>query len=71
MKVEYTKRATDDLRKVSADSRRAFGERVAALVEQRIREVIAHIAEHPEAAAPIMDRPGMRVIPLIVSSTIE
>jgi toxin ParE1/3/4 len=64
MKVEYTNRALTDLRKVSADSR-AFGEIVAAAVEARVREVIAHVAEHPEAAAQVAGRPGMRVIPLI------
>jgi plasmid stabilization system protein ParE len=64
MKVEYSKRATSDLRKVSEESR-AFGEMVAAAVEERIREIIAHIAEHPEAAARVMERPGMHVIPLI------
>jgi plasmid stabilization system protein ParE len=46
MRVEYSKRATDDLRKVSEESR-AFGEMVAAAVEVRIRGIIAHIAEHP------------------------
>ena len=49
MKIEYSKRATADLRKVAADSR-AFGETVAAAVEARIREVVARIAQHPEAA---------------------
>ena len=64
MRVEYSKRATDDLRKVSEESR-AFGEMVAAAVETRIRAIIAHIAEHPEAAARVAERPGMHVIPLI------
>jgi len=64
MRVEYSKRATRDLRKVSAESR-AFGDLVAAAVESRIREIVAHIAEYPEAAALVMDRPGMHVIPLI------
>lgn len=64
MRVEYSNRATDDLRKVSQESR-AFGEMVAAAVELRIREIIVHIAEHPEAAARVMERPGMYVIPLI------
>jgi plasmid stabilization system protein ParE len=48
MRVEYTKRATDDLRKVSTESR-AFGHNVAAAVEARIREIIARISERPEA----------------------
>jgi hypothetical protein len=44
MRVEYTKRATDDLRKVSKESR-AFGHSVAAAVEARIREIIVRISE--------------------------
>jgi plasmid stabilization system protein ParE len=40
MKVEYSNRATADLRKVSADSR-TFGDAVAAAVERRIREIIS------------------------------
>jgi toxin ParE1/3/4 len=64
MRVEYTKRATDDLRKVSKESR-VFGHRVAAAVEARIREIIARISERPEAAARIIERPGMYVVPLI------
>jgi len=64
MRVEYSKRASADLRKVSADSR-AFGELVAAAVELRIHEIIAYVAEHPEAPARVVERPGMRVVPLI------
>jgi toxin ParE1/3/4 len=64
MKVEYANQALIDLRKISADSR-AFGKIGAAAVEARIRAVVAHIAERPEAAAPIAERPSMRVVPLI------
>jgi toxin ParE1/3/4 len=64
MKVEYTKRAVADLRKVSADSR-VFGEAVTAAVEARIHQIIAHIAARPKAAARVVERPGMHVIPLI------
>ena len=64
MKVEYTKQALADLRKISADSRE-FGESVTVALESRIRTVVAHLAEHPKAAAPIAERPGMRVVPLI------
>jgi hypothetical protein len=39
MKVEYTKRAVADLRKVSADSQ-PFGQTVATAVDARIREVV-------------------------------
>ena len=64
MKVEFTKRAVSDLSKVSADSG-VFGEAVLLAVEARIRDVVAHIAAHPESAAPVVQRPGMRVAPLI------
>jgi plasmid stabilization system protein ParE len=50
MRVEYTKRATDDLRKVSKEIR-AFGHSVAAAVEARIREIIARISERPAATS--------------------
>jgi hypothetical protein len=45
---------------VSKESR-AFGHSVAAAVEARIREMIARISERPEAAARIIERPGMYV----------
>jgi toxin ParE1/3/4 len=65
MKVEYTARAVSDLHRVSADSRAAFGDAVATALEARIRAVISHISEHPEAAPRITERPGMRVFPLV------
>jgi len=64
MKVEYSNRATADLRKVSADSR-TFGDAVAAAVERRIREIISRLADHPEAYARVVERPGMHVVPLV------
>ena len=50
MGVEYSRRATADLRKPSADSR-VFGDAVAAAVAKRIREIVAHLADHPDAFA--------------------
>ena len=64
MKIEYSRRATADLHKVSADSR-AFGEAVAAAVEKRIQQTIASLTDHPEAYAQVVERPGMHVIPLV------
>ena len=64
MKVEYSKRATADLHKVSADSR-AFGEMVAAAVEVRIQEIIAQIREHPEGRPSAIERPGVHVAALV------
>jgi plasmid stabilization system protein ParE len=65
MKVEYTNRAVADLRKASADSKGLFGDAVAAALEQRIREVVDHIAGHPAAAPQVVERPGVRVFPLV------
>jgi toxin ParE1/3/4 len=64
MNVEYTRRSLADLRKIASDSR-AFGDQVAYAVELRILRVIAHIAQNPKAGAPVTERPGMRVVPLI------
>jgi toxin ParE1/3/4 len=64
MNVEYSKRATADLQKVSTDSR-AFGELVAAAVEVRIREVITQIREHPKAKPLVIERPGVHVAALV------
>jgi toxin ParE1/3/4 len=65
MKVEFTNRAVADLRKASSDSRAVFGETVAAALERRMRDVISHIADHPQAAPAVAQRPGIRVFPLI------
>jgi len=65
MKVEYSNRALADLRKISADSRRAFGDRVAEALETRIRALIERISKDPLSAPEIEQRPGVHVVPLI------
>jgi plasmid stabilization system protein ParE len=65
MKVEYTNRAVSDLRKISADSRRVFGDRVAAQLEAHIRKSVDQIAHAPESAQCVVERPGMRIVPLV------
>ena len=64
MKVEYSNRATADLRKVSTDSQ-PYGEAVTVAVEARIRQVVAQIAKHPGSAPQVEGRPGVHVVPLI------
>jgi hypothetical protein len=58
MKVEYSKRAT------AAPIAARSGMRSRRRVEKKIRETIAHLTDHPEAYAPVVERPGMRVVPL-------
>jgi plasmid stabilization system protein ParE len=65
MKVEYSNRAVADLRKISADSRRAFGDRVAEALEARIRAVVEHIGRQPWIAPEVEQRPGLHVAPLV------
>ena len=65
MNVEYTNRAVADLRKISADSRAAFDDLVALALETRIRDVVALIAERPQAAPSVPALTGIRVFPLI------
>ena len=65
MRIEYSNRAVADLRKASADSRRRFGNSVAAALEVRIRDLVAHLAENPEAGSQIPARPGARMAPLV------
>jgi plasmid stabilization system protein ParE len=58
MKVEYSNRALADLRKIAADSRRVFGDRVAEALETRIRAIVEHISRDPLSAPEIEQRPG-------------
>jgi plasmid stabilization system protein ParE len=47
MKVEFANRAVRGLRDISDDSRRQFGDRVAAVLEACIRDVVAGITHAP------------------------
>ena len=61
MKIEYSNRAVANLRKISADSRHAFGDRVAQALEERIRGVIDLISKEPLSAPEVEQRPGLHV----------
>jgi toxin ParE1/3/4 len=64
MKIEYSNLAVADLRKISADTRRVFGGRVAEELEARIRAVIERISMAPLSAPEVQGRPGLHVVPL-------
>ena len=64
MKVEYSNRAIADLHNLSADSL-TFGGSVASAVEARVRTIISHIGEYPQAAQRVADRSGVHVMPLV------
>ena len=65
MKIEYAPRATADLKRIGEQSRKAFGDAVAAALETFIRATIARIAVVPGGAQQVPYRPGVRVIPLV------
>jgi len=65
MKIEYSNRAVADLHKLSADSRRVFGDRVAEALEARIRAVIERISRDPLSAPAVELRPGVHMVPLV------
>jgi toxin ParE1/3/4 len=65
MKAEFTNRAVGDLPLISAHSRKEFGASVAAALELRIRKAIEQIADAPESAPRVEQRPSMRVLPLM------
>jgi toxin ParE1/3/4 len=65
VKVEFTNRAVGDLRRISIQSHTEYGAAVAAALELRIRNVVDQIANAPESAPRVEQRPGMRVLPLV------
>jgi toxin ParE1/3/4 len=62
MKVEYSNRALADLRKIAADSRKAFGDSVAGALERRIRVIIDLISRDPLSAPELEQRPGVHAV---------
>jgi toxin ParE1/3/4 len=65
MKVEFAPRATADLRRIGEQSRRAFGDAVAAALETYIRATVARISVAPDGAQRLPQRPEVRVVPLV------
>jgi toxin ParE1/3/4 len=65
MPVEYSTRAVADIRNIAdyyaGSEAAATGERVAA----RFREVVARIARLPGSGRPVIERPGVRAVPLL------
>lgn len=65
MKIEYSNRAVANLGKISADTRRSFGNRVAQVLASRILAIIDQISREPSSAPEVFQRPGMHLVPLI------
>jgi toxin ParE1/3/4 len=65
MKVAWSVRALADLGKVSADTRRTFGARVATSLLNRMEAAVAQIGEAPESGPRVEQRPGVPVLSLV------
>ena len=65
MKTLYSNLALADLRRISEDSRRDFGDKVTRALETRIRNSIERISRAPLSAQAVADRPGVHAVPLV------
>ena len=65
MNVEFAPRATTDLARIGARSRRVFGPAVAAALETFIRATIARLAAFPESGVRMQLRRNVWVVPLV------
>jgi plasmid stabilization system protein ParE len=65
MRVEYSKRATADLRQSAAYYARSGNPAIAARIAVRVREVVAQITRSPLSGRAVVQRPGVRVVLLV------
>jgi toxin ParE1/3/4 len=65
MRIEYSKRATRELKRIGEYYRDAAGLRVAEELEARIVAVVERIGREPLSAPELEQRPGMHVVLLI------
>ncbi len=64
MKVVFTEAAADDLASIALYLAANYPS-AAATVERRLHILIARIARWPESAQRVIERPGVRVVPLV------
>ena len=64
MKVVFAAAAVEDLNEIAAYLAANFP-LVAPAVERRLHIVIARIARHPESAQRVVERPEVRMAPLV------
>jgi plasmid stabilization system protein ParE len=65
MKIVYSKRAVADVRKLSSDSRRSFGDKAAEALGTRIRATIEHIGREPYTGHELRQKPEVYVFALV------
>ena len=65
MRVQYSKRAVSDIKQIVAYYDRSGNPAVAARIVARIQEVVAQITGSPLSGRLVIQRPGVRVLPLV------
>jgi len=65
IKVEYSKRAIQDLQEVAAESKREYGGAVAEEIETHFRKIIVQIGDDPQSRPPVSGRAGVHVAALV------
>jgi len=65
MKVEYSKRAIADLRRIADYHTRLDDPKVAERIAARIQEVVQSLTRLPDRGRPVVQRPGVRVVLLV------
>jgi toxin ParE1/3/4 len=65
MKVEYSKRAIQDLQNLAAESKHEYGDAVVAEIERYFRKIIAQIGHEPQSRPPVFGRAGVHVAVLV------
>jgi len=65
MKVIFGRRALRNVQKILADSERSFGSAAADALEKRISRSVAQLADAPESAPRLANRPETRVLWLV------
>lgn len=65
MKVEYAKNALSDLNEILTYYAKHERHALAFKVATRIQEVVTRIARAPQSGRPVIQRLGVRVVPLL------
>ncbi|HEY4517052.1 MAG TPA: type II toxin-antitoxin system RelE/ParE family toxin [Candidatus Paceibacterota bacterium] len=65
MKIEYSKRATSDLRHIADYHARSDEQAVGERIATGIREIVARIVRSPQMGRAVVQRPGVRAALLL------
>jgi addiction module RelE/StbE family toxin len=64
MRIEYAPRAVRDLEDIGAYYRATASPATAVAIAERLERVMERLSRQPESAPMVIDRPGIRVVPV-------